>query len=602
MARTLGPGPGDELKSTPDAARRWPIVPAAVLAAVVLAAFLPALAAGFAPLDDDQNFIYNLSYRGLGWHQLGWMLTTRHLGHYIPLSWMSLGLDYLVWGMDPLGYHLTNILIHLLNALLCLQLARMLLRRAWEPPAGDWATTAGAYAAALVFAVHPLRVESVVWITERRDVLCGTFVLLTVLLYVAMTGARGRRRLLLLAGSCLLYAAALLAKGIAVALPVSLLALDATVLRRRWWGREPAAPGAVAGEGAGELDGAGAAWQRSRVRWALVAEKVPYLLLAAAGAAAALWSSEPVRANSHGLQLGERLAAAAYGLIFYLRATVAPVHLPFFIPWPEEVGLTRPAFALRALLVVVLAVVLWTLRRRAPALVAAAVSYAAWVLPVSGLFQAGPQMAAHRYSYLSCLPWALLAGAGVVLLARRHRVLVAVGVAVLTVLLAAATRRQALLWSNAQSFSSAAAASSPDFWLTRYQRAHSEVEAGDWRAAAAEVDAGLHNTPDARRLAALGALMLATCPDPAVRNGDEALDLAMTAVEAGDPPDQFSLYALAAAQAETGDFAAAILTSGEGLDHPDENADLPLARRFADAIALFKLRRPLRFGPADWPY
>ncbi len=612
-----------------------------VLVAVVLVAFLPALAGGFAPLDDDQNFVYNPAYRGLGLPQLGWMFTTRHLGHYIPLSWMSLGLDYLVWGMDPFGYHLTSVLLHLLNALLCFELARRLLRRAANPPdppealpADDRARTAGAFAAALVFAVHPLRVESVAWITERRDVLCGCFVFVTVLLYVAMTEAVGRRRRQLFGGSCLAYAAALLAKGIAVALPVSLLALDATMLRRWRWGRaRPDSAISAPGEAGGRRPG----------RWGLVVEKIPYLVLAAAGAAVTLWASRPVRAADAGLSLGARLAAAAYGLTFYLRATLAPVRLPFFIPWPEEVGLARPEFGLRAVLFVLLLALCWALRRRFPALLAAALSYAAWVLPVSGLFQAGPQLAAHRYSYLSCVPWALLAGAGIARLARAgadpaaeagplarmpplaplapmaspapavpvvpggrllpRRIVVAICLlAAATAFLAVATRQQVLLWRSAQSFSRAAAASAPEFWLTRYQRAHSEVEAGHWQEAASEVDAGLIDTPDACRLAALGALMYATTPDPAVRDGQVALDLATQAVEAGDPPDQFSLYALAAAQAETGDFAAAARTARQGLDRPDADADVPLGRRFAAAIVLFKQRKPLRFGPADWPY
>ena len=556
-----------------------------MLAAVVLAAFLPTLAGGFVPLDDDVNFVHNLAYRGLGQQQLAWMFTTRSLGHYIPLSWMSLGLDYLVWGMNPFGYHLTNVLLHLANALLLLYLARALLQKAWPRPEDGGAVTAGALTAALAFAVHPLRVESVAWITERRDVLCGFFVLWVLILYVAMAEASGRRRWRLLAGSCLLYAAALLAKGIAVALPVSLFALDFSVLRRCRRERSAAA-------GPTQEDG----------RWALVLEKIPYLLLAAGGMAAALWSSQPVRELNAELGLGPRLAATAYGLTFYLRATLVPVNLPFFIAWPRSIALAQPQFGLLAVLVIALAALCWALRRRFPAVVAAAVSYAAWVLPVSGLFQAGPQLAAHRYTYLACLPWALLAGAGVTRLtaAGARRVAVAIGLTAATALLVVETRRQAALWNTSLSFSRAAVASAPTFWLPRYHLARSQLLAGHWREAANEVRAGLRDNPDAPYLMKMGALLFATSPDPSVRSGGTALELARRAVDDSDPPDGYALYALAAAQAETGDFDAAELTAQEAVDNLEETPDEPLAHRLAAALALFEREKPLRLGPADW--
>src|SRR5690348_18391222 len=91
------------------------LVPLAI-AIVVLIAFLPALSNGFVSLDDQRNFLDNDAYRGLGAAQLRWMWTTTLMGHFIPLSWMTLGLDYVLWGMNPSGYHLTNVLLHVANA------------------------------------------------------------------------------------------------------------------------------------------------------------------------------------------------------------------------------------------------------------------------------------------------------------------------------------------------------------------------------------------------------------------------------------------------------------------------------------------------------
>src|SRR5437868_2924388 len=99
-----------------------------LVAAVTFLAFVPVLRNGFVTWDDDRNFLTNPHYRGLGAEQLHWMWTTFHLGHYVPLTWMSLGLDYVLWGMNPAGYHLTNVLLHSANAVLVYFLALQILR------------------------------------------------------------------------------------------------------------------------------------------------------------------------------------------------------------------------------------------------------------------------------------------------------------------------------------------------------------------------------------------------------------------------------------------------------------------------------------------
>ena len=163
---------------------RW-LVPTLV---VVLSsiAFFPSLRNQFVQWDDNDMFIRNLNYRGLGWTELRWMFSTFLMGHYQPLSWVTLGLDYLLWGMDPFGYHLTNLLLHVANTIVFYFIALRLLATAFADPEGsagiDLRLAAGF--AALVFSIHPLRVESVAWATERRDVLSGGFFLLTILCYL----------------------------------------------------------------------------------------------------------------------------------------------------------------------------------------------------------------------------------------------------------------------------------------------------------------------------------------------------------------------------------------------------------------------------------
>ena len=207
----------------------------ALLVVATSVAFLPTLENGFVNFDDIENFLNNRSYRGLGPAQLKWMFTTWNLGGLIPLTWVTLGLDYLIWGMDPAGYHLTSLVLHVLTALVLYFVLLRLLRVAQGPGERDLtALYLGALFGALLFSVHPLRVESVAWVTERRDVLSGLFSLLTVLAYLRAWDTRagqrlGRTWLLLSLG---LFACALLSKAMAVTLPFVLLLLDLYPLRR----------------------------------------------------------------------------------------------------------------------------------------------------------------------------------------------------------------------------------------------------------------------------------------------------------------------------------------------------------------------------------
>src|SRR5439155_21822245 len=201
------------------------LVPA-LIALVTFATFLPALHNQFVNWDDDKNFLENPHYRGLGWTHLRWMWRTTQLGHYIPLTWMTLGLDYSLWGMNPFGYHLTSLLLHAATAVVFFFVARRILTLALPGPSErGHALAVSAGVAALVFAIHPLRVESVAWVTERRDVLSGLFYLSTILMYLRACEReeRGRRWYSLAVATFVL---ALLSKSMVVNLPIVLLILD----------------------------------------------------------------------------------------------------------------------------------------------------------------------------------------------------------------------------------------------------------------------------------------------------------------------------------------------------------------------------------------
>src|SRR2546427_145891 len=400
-----------------------------VIALITCAAFLPTLQNQFVSWDDDKNFLENTHYRGLSWTHLHWMWTT-HLGHYIPLTWMTLGLDYLLWGMNPVGYHLTSLLLHVTNAVVFFFVVRRLLTRALPSPSErGYALAVSAGYAALVFAIHPLRVESVAWVTERRDVLSGLLYLSAILVYLLACegGARGRGWYWL---SVAVFVCALLSKSMVVNLPVVLLILDVYPLRR--------------------LGGSIGWWSEPARR--VYVEKIPFVLLAAAASAIALMAqlSHDTMVSVVQLSALGRLAVSVYGLSFYLWKTVAPVSLSPLYELPPTVNPWAPPFLLSYGLVVAITAIALAFRRRVPGLPAALLAYVVILLPVLGLFQSGPQIAADRYTYLAGLGWALLTGAGLLSCWRTKRFLIP-GCAVCVVVgLGVLTWNQVQIWHDSE--------------------------------------------------------------------------------------------------------------------------------------------------------
>ncbi len=412
----------------PSPARRYGLP--LLLAAAVVVAFLPVLRAEFVNWDDNTNFLRNPFYRGLGPAQLSWMFSTFLMGHYQPLAWLTLGCDYVVWGMDPTGYHLTNLLLHAANTVLCFLFFKALLRRVrGEEPGLDVAAAAGA----AFYGLHPLRVESVAWVTERRDVLCAFFLLLSLLTYLRMERAdregAGRGRWLAL--SCAAFAASLLSKALGIMLPFVLLAMDVYPLGRF-------TPGS-----------------KKRV----LLEKLPFLALSIADGLimiAAMAHIHQVRTTGD-YALGERILQGGYGLWFYAWKTVWPSDLHAVYALGDQVSLWRAEYTLPLLGSLAITAALVALRRRWPAGLAAWFAYALLLAPVLGFFVKGYQRAADRYSYLSCIPLSLLAAGAVAALAaaeRRGGVSVNAGrairggVALALLLLGVLTWRQSGTWKD----------------------------------------------------------------------------------------------------------------------------------------------------------
>jgi hypothetical protein len=449
----------DEGASEPSA--RIGRVLAAGIALAVVACFLPVVFNDFVDWDDPEAFANNPFYRGLGPDQLRWMFGNFLLGHYQPLAWLTLGLDYSLWGMHPAGYHLTSLLLHAANAVLCFFAIDTLLRlRGTDGAASAWAAAAGA----LFFALHPLRVEPVAWAAIRGDTLAALFFLAAVLAYL-----KGR------VGLCfLLFLMSLLSKATALALPVVLLVLDTLVTGR-------------------------ARRERGSVIWI---EKIPFFALTGLAMFVAFQAKNMAQAVVasqgevvHGLL--ERILQAGYGATFYLAKTLLPTNLVPLYPLERTFESPAPLYTICVALVVGTSVLLIAMRRRVPALLGAWIAYGALVSPVLGFAQSGPQLAADRYTYLASLPWsALLAGALVTLtsrggrLAGRRRV-VGAGVVLVLLALGMASFVQSRIWHDSITLWNRIVEVHPESGLVHFYRANTRRTTGDPQGAIADYDRAL---------------------------------------------------------------------------------------------------------------
>jgi tetratricopeptide (TPR) repeat protein len=480
-----------------------------------------------------------------------------------PLTWISHLLDVEFFGLDPAGHHLHNLLLHALAAaLLCL--------------VGVGATGSRRIGAgvSLLFAVHPLRVESVAWVAERKDVLSG-LLFMAVLLSYLRHAARPRPAGLLRVAAW--FALGLMAKPMLVSIPLLLLLLD-------WW------PLGRRGTGGGQR-GAGTAF--------LLAEKVPLLLLSLGSAALTLAAQSrggAVTPLSH-VDPGLRLANALWSLALYLGRTLWPRDLSVFYPHPGPAVYGRLPAALAVLAVLAAAAVL--LRRRRPAWMAGLCWYLVALLPVLGLVQVGAQGSADRYTYLPLVGplWALVAatvprgGGGWSPRAWWGTLLAA------AVLLGAATWRQATFWRDTPTLYQRSILATGDNWFL-------ENNLGVWREGEGRYEeARGHYLRSIRQMPRL-ADSRRNLGNVLVR-----LDRRREAVEAYreaillDPEDATAPYNLAVAQASWGDLEGAEESYRRALavrpDFPEahNNLGVILLWRWRNSEALAHFRSALAGRP-----
>jgi protein O-mannosyl-transferase len=409
----------------------------ALLFAAVAGVFSPALTHGFITYDDPVYVTENPHVTGgLTWENLQWAFRSTEASNWHPLTWVSHMADCQLYGLQPWGHHLTNVLLHAVNAVLLF----VVLRRMTGAPWRSW------FVAAL-FGLHPLHVESVAWISERKDLLSTTFWMLVLWAYARRAEclrARAPDARAYYGLALLLFALGLMCKPMLVTLPCVLLLLDFWPLDR--WGGDTAP-----------------------ARGSLLAEKIPFLALSAAACAVTLF------AQGHGGTMGSaedfplpvRAANALLSYCRYLGKCFDPQGLAVFYPFFAEQAPLRDTLEACALLVAVTAAAA-ALHRRQPYLLVGWLWYAGTLVPVIGFVQIGGQSMADRYTYVPMIGIFIMAVWGTTALAARWargpRLAAAAGAAVIAALAFLASRQLAL-WSDGATLFRHAAAVTENNWV-----------------------------------------------------------------------------------------------------------------------------------------
>jgi tetratricopeptide (TPR) repeat protein len=403
---------------------------------------------------DDPDYVYDNSrvLKGLSAENVAWAFTTFHAANWHPLTWLSHMADVSLFGPAPGAHHLVNVAVHLANALL---LFLGLLRLTGAP----WRSLL----AAALFAAHPLNVESVAWVSERKNLLSTLFMLLSIGAYARHAASPSAKRF---AAVALLFALSLLCKPMPVTLPLLLLLLDFWPLRRMpadW--SDPAA--------------------RLRVR-ALLREKAPLLALSAASAAVTLVGQAEGGAlrSLATVPPGLRIANALVSFTEYLSKAAWPSRLVPFYPLPPEVPAWQAAAS--AALLAGLAFLAFRARREKPWLLAGAGWYLVSLLPVIGLVQVGNAAMADRYAYVPLIgpfvaaAWALADAVGE---RRRGRIAATAACALAVAALSGAAWRQAAYWGDGVKLFSKASAEVRESWLVMNNLGMAYEAQGDHRKA-----------------------------------------------------------------------------------------------------------------------
>ena len=441
--------------------RRFKYALAGTVAVVTFLVYLAVLRNDFINWDDNAYVFENPHIRSLNAAFFKWAFFDFYESNWHPLTWLSHAVDYALWGLDPRGHHLTSILLHALNAFIVVFLVMRLLE-AWKERAtrngslsflNERATFIAAGTTGLLFGLHPVHVESVAWVAERKDLLCGLFFLLSIIAYMnyvssqrsAVGGQQSKgngneeggrknfftnRHYLATLG---LFILALLSKPMAVSLPAVLLILD-------WYPFTRIRSG--------------------KTLWAACVEKLPFIALSFFSSIITVLAQKAGGAmrTLEFVPLSTRVLVGAKALVAYLGKMLLPLDLVPFYPYPEDASLLSGKYLFPlALVIAVTSVCIITAKKRR-FLLSAWSYYVVTLVPVLGIVQVGLQSMADRYAYLPSLGPSLIMGLGAALIsskvnyvsAKNVIVKIVAGAAAILVLggMSSLTFKQISIWQN----------------------------------------------------------------------------------------------------------------------------------------------------------
>ena len=338
------------------------------LIVVTLAAYWQVFSFDFVDYDDGDYVVNNLYVKtGLNMSNAAWAFTSSAYANWHPLTWLSLMLDYQLFGLNPFGFHLTNLLLHIFNTLLLFLVLSRMTGMAWR----------SGFVAAL-FAIHPLHIQSVAWIAERKDVLSTFFLLLTILAYVRYTELPNIRRYMLV---LIAFALGLMSKPMLVTLPFMLLLIDYWPLNRY--------------DDQHNKQGI----KQIHLFWKLVKEKSPLLLMAAISCVITYCVQHGAMSTINSLSPGVRIANAFVAYIAYILMMLWPQGLCVLYPHPFN---DIPVWQVLSSSLVFVGITFFVIRsiRKLPYIAIGWLWYVITLIPVIGLVQVGEQALADRYTYI----------------------------------------------------------------------------------------------------------------------------------------------------------------------------------------------------------
>jgi cytochrome c-type biogenesis protein CcmH/NrfG len=525
----------------------------------VFIAYAHVVECGFISLDDDNHITQNpLVLKGLNWESVKSAFAAPRGSLWIPLTWISFMADVSVFGLNAAEMHAVNVLLHAANAVLLFLLLRRTTNRLWPSAA-----------VAVLFALHPINVESVAWATERKNVLCLLFGLLSLHGYVSYAQRASKAAY---AGALVLFGCALLSKPMLVPLPAGLLLFDLWPLRRLDWSN----------------------WQSRAL------EKLPFILLALGSSAITIRGSlnAGTSVTFDQLPLGLRAANAIVSYGTYLRQLVWPCDLCVLYPYRNEIEWLAAGISLIVLTAITIAA--WRLRLGFPYLLAGWLWFLGMLVPTIGLVQVGSQARADRFTYAAQIGiyWAaiwLIAD----LWGERPRRWLAYAAAITCAALLMTTLRQVEYWTNGITLFEHTISVSDRNALAYAHAGFARAQLGDYSRAVSHYRMSLQLVPKFPKVWNLLTLALLQ-----LNSNAEAADAAQQAL-ALEPKNNVAHLNLATALERTGNDSQAIseylrvVAADPTMAHALHRLGLLQARQGDIDAAIKSLKQAVRLRPDD---